>query len=180
MAPELSINLPDNIRLFTSPDWYEPIPGEETVFLGGGIPNVPPWHRRAIRMLARAPMPLAILNPCRDGFPVGDQAAVAEQVRWEYQHLHQPAGMTLFWFGACDPAVTVQPTTLLELGMALGEQRLIAIGADPGYPRRDILVHQLAQRRGTVLRDTLPDTVTDAVSVLANLRDVDLAEGWMR
>jgi hypothetical protein len=160
--------LPSHIQLIESPDWYEPRPDERTVFLAGGIPNVAPWHDRAVELLARAARPIAILNPRRRQFPIGDHEAVRQQVRWEHHHLHQPGGITLFWFGACDPAVTVQPTTLLELGQALGEGRRIVVGADPGYPRRDILEHQLAQHDGIPLHATLEDTVSSVLRVFSS------------
>jgi hypothetical protein len=88
-----------------------------------------------------------VLNPRRHHYDMTAPDIHAEQVAWEYRHLRL-ARAILFWFPACDPRVTVQPITLLELGTAIAEARLcgrtIAIGADNRYPRRIDLELQLA------------------------------------
>src|SRR6202000_1296532 len=110
--------------------------------LGGGIPPRPDWQADAIAVLDRPDV--TILNPRRPDYPYGDPDAAAEQVEWEHCHLHLPGVLTLFWFPACDPWVTVQPITLYELGMALGEGRPVVVGVDPGYPRRADVLKQCA------------------------------------
>lgn len=130
---------------FEAPDYYRPQPVDgPAVFLAGGITGAERWHDRAVAVLHAAPTPVVVLNPNRAAFPIDDPGAAWEQVSWEQHHLHLPSVLTLFWFPACDPAVTTQPIAMFELGQALGEGRRIVVGADPGYPREPD-VHMLCQ-----------------------------------
>lgn len=137
-----------DFRYVEAPAFYAREVGDPpAVFMAGGIPNVEPWHDRLVELLAATGKPMIVLNPRRRDFPVGDVEAGRAQVRWEHSHLHR-VKVTSFWFAApadgVDPVLAVQPTTLLELGVALGEGRRIVVGADLRYPRLDILRNQLA------------------------------------
>lgn len=157
-----------DFRYYEAPNVYTPKLGDPpSVFLAGGIPGVEPWHDDAIRMLSGAGLSMVVLNPRRSDFPVGDPEAGRAQVAWEHQHL-SIADITLFWFAATTDAHVVQPTTLFELGAALGEGRRIVVGADLRYPRRDIVVNQLAVWREP-LRDSLAAVVADVVREVVGL-----------
>lgn len=138
----------NDFRYVEAPAFYVREKGDPpSVFIAGGMPNVEPWHDRLVELLAATGKPMVVLNPRRRDFPVGDVEEGRLQVRWEHSHLSR-AKVTSFWFAApaeaVDPVMAVQPTTLLELGVALGEGRRIVVGADPRYPRLDILRNQLA------------------------------------
>lgn len=166
-----------DIRYIEAPTEYRPVAGDPpSLFLAGGIPHVVPWHDDAVLLLEMVGEPVVILCPRRRDFPVGDPVAGELQVDWEHRHLHR-ASVTLFWFAAPDPdapvpaASVVQPTTLLELGVALGEGRRIAVGVDPLYPRPDIISNQLRQYPDVVVDITLRATVQTACSLLAEAGD---------
>src|SRR5690606_5159074 len=88
------------------------------------------------------------------------------QIAWEYRHLRLPKLVTAFWFPASDPAVTVQPIALFELGAALERETLdcpVAVGADPNYPRRFDIIEQLRHHApGKIVVSTLDDLITVA------------------
>lgn len=161
-----------DFRYVESPwNYYREQNDPRSVFLGGGIPNVKPWHDQVIELLSASGTPMVVLNPRREHFPVGDAEAGRQQVEWEHRHLHL-ADLTMFWFAApadgVDPATVVQPTTLFELGVSLGESRRVVVGADPAYPRLDILRNQLAHYPDVLdLRHNLPALVAAAVFELS-------------
>lgn len=153
-----------------APAPYRPSDGDgPSIFLAGGITGCPDWQARARALLISTPV--VVFNPRRAHRIRPDGDALAEQVAWEYHYLHH-ADLTLFWFSACDPRVTVQPITLLELGTAIAEARLrqrrIVVGADAGYPRRADLEQQLRHPLPDLaVHRTLRDTVTSALRALA-------------
>lgn len=150
-----------------SPNTYTPHQGQRSLFLAGAIPgDTADWQNYVTRSVAASGQPVAVFNPRRRDFPADDPGAVAGQVAWEHEHLHA-ADATLFWFPAMDAEVSVAPTTLFELGMALGEGRPLVVGASPWYPRRDILEHQLSHHPGVVLHLSLDDTVAAALRLLS-------------
>ncbi|MFB6516892.1 nucleoside 2-deoxyribosyltransferase domain-containing protein [Streptomyces sp. NPDC056401] len=143
-----------------APAVHRPAPGEPpSVFLAGGITHCPPWQSEAARELAD----FVVFNPRRTDFDVSDPSQTDVQIAWEYAHLLR-ADLTLFWFPACDAALTVQPITLYELGAAAATPgRRLVVGADPGYPRRADVITQLSlSRPDLTVHPTLPETVTAA------------------
>ena len=152
-----------------APTPYQPAPGDgPSLFLAGGITACPDWQSDARALLTNTP--IVVFNPRRRQYSPADDT-VEQQVAWEYHHLHL-ADLTLFWFPRSDPRLTVQPLALLELGSALSEGRLqgrlIAVGADPGYPRRQDLQLQLRHAMPAQgLHSTLRATVTEARRALA-------------
>lgn len=144
------------------------------VFLAGGIPHCPDWQAEAVAELRRHGVPMVVINPRRRDFPFGDPAAAVDQVRWEHRHLHLPGLLTVFWFPACDPRFTVQPSTLVELGAALGENRPMVVGVDPGYPRADVVRLQCSTAgRGVIVHSQLSavlDEAARAVRAIATAR----------
>lgn len=143
---------------------HRPAPGDPpSVFLAGGITHCPHWQPQAARALAE----FVVLNPRRTDFDLSDPAQTDVQIAWEHRHLWL-ADVTLFWFPACDAALTVQPITLYELGAAAATPgRRLVVGADRGYPRRADVVTQLALARpGLPVHRTLPETVAAALAEL--------------
>jgi len=114
-----------------------PRPG---IFLAGGISGVGDWQREAIAHLR--PVWPTVYNPRRANFPIGDEAAGAEQIRWEFDHLAL-ADVVLFWFSF----ETIQPIVLYELGRWAASAKPLAVGADPRYERRFDVVQQLGLAR---------------------------------
>lgn len=146
---------------------HRPAPGDPpSVFLAGGITHCPWWQPAAARALAD----FVVLNPRRSDFDVSDPTQTDVQIAWEYRHL-KLADVTLFWFPACDAALTVQPITLYELGAAAAvPARRLVVGADPGYPRAADVVTQLALARpGLPVHRTLPEALASARTLLTGL-----------
>ncbi|MDX6356564.1 MAG: hypothetical protein QOF98_3467 [Streptomyces sp.] len=149
---------------FEAPDLYRPRPGDApSVFLAGGITHCPLWQPDA----ASALRDFVVFNPRRELFPIQDPRQTDIQIAWEFHHL-QAADVTLFWFPLCDPALTVQPITLYELGAAAAsDRRRIAVGADPGYPRAADVRTQLGHARPELtVHTTLAATVAEARHLL--------------
>jgi hypothetical protein len=150
-----------------APEPYQPAPGDgPSIFLAGGITGCPDWQREARSLIAD--QPVVVLNPRRANYRPEHGDTLAQQIAWEHHHLQQ-ADHTLFWFPHSDPTVTVQPITLLELGTALAETRLIGrritIGADRRYPRRpdlELQVHHALPEH--LLHPTLPATIAAALT----------------
>lgn len=150
---------------FEAPDYYEPTPADPpSVFLAGGITNCPNWQPDAAAGLAA----YVVFNPRRRNFPIHDPGQTPIQIAWEYHHLAL-ADLTLFWFPACDPALTTQPITMYELGAAASSPyRRIVVGADPGYPRAADVHTQLGHvRPDLTVHTTLAHTVQAARTALS-------------
>ena len=131
------------------------------LFLAGGISDCPDWQSEAAAMLRDAPG-LTVLDPRRATFDLADPDAATEQITWEYTHLRR-ADVVLFWFAA---GCSVQPVTLYELGVHVTRGVPLAVGADPGYPRRlDVQVQLALARPGLPVHDTLAGTVRQAVEL---------------
>lgn len=136
------------------------------IFLAGGITGVEEWQMRVAQKLRD--LDVIVLNPRRASFNANDPAAAPAQIAWEYAAL-QSSDLTLFWFPDCDPAVTVQPIALYELGYALGQGRPLVLGASPGYPRRLDIVEQVrnhATQHVVSVYDSLGETVAAAYDVV--------------
>jgi len=152
-----------------APRRYRPATGDgPSIFLAGGITACPDWQHDACTLMSNEPV--VVLNPRRAEYDSSTGDTLAQQVGWEHHHLHL-ADLTLFWFPRCDPCVTVQPITLLELGTAIAEAQLrgrqIAVGADAHYPRRPDLELQLRYALpDLILHETLHHTVTVALHSL--------------
>jgi hypothetical protein len=153
------------LRYVEAPD--EPEGGDLTLFLAGGISGTPDWQKDAVALLAAEP--ITVLNPRRAEFGINDDQAHAAQVAWEHRHLHEPrsrATAVLMWFPACPPQIT-QPIAWYELGRLIERGTPIAIGADPGYPRRrDVIVQMRLAAPQLVVHHTLTATVTAARRLL--------------
>src|SRR5690606_26804375 len=96
-----------------------------------------------------------------------------EQVGWECRHRRLVPLVVMFWFPSSDPAVTVQPIALLELGAELVRYaarepgRDLVVGADPGYPRRgEVLLQARHDAPGLTVHSTLADTIAATRTLL--------------
>lgn len=146
-----------DFRYYEAPTDYD-IHSEDppAVFLAGGITGCPRWHDHAVETLRASGVPMVVLNPNRENFPIHDPDAGWEQVRWEQHHLHLPGVITMMWFPASDAAVTTQPIAQFEFGQAIGAGRRLVVGADPGYPRaRDVELMMRWNRPGGELHFSL-------------------------
>jgi Nucleoside 2-deoxyribosyltransferase like len=96
-----------------------------------------------------------------------DPWAAVGQIEWEYRRLHR-ADVVLFWLPATPgPQPAVQPIALYELGAHAATGKPIAVGCDPGYPRRTDVVLQLGHvRPDVIVRDTLPQVCADVLALL--------------
>lgn len=145
-----------------------------SLFLAGGITDCPDWQAEARRLLADAP--IAVLNPRRATFPIDDPSAAASQISWEFRHLRK-ADLVLFWFPASS---ALQPISLYELGAHAAAGKPIAVGADPGYPRRADVVLQLGHIRPEVtVVDSLAATCRLARSGLVRLGTLRGGPEWI-
>lgn len=145
-----------SVRYVQAPQPYDG-PGP-VLFLAGGISGCPDWQSEAAAMLRDTPG-LTVLDPRRATFDLADPDLATEQITWEHTHLHR-ADVVLFWFA---PGGSVQPITLYELGVHVTRGVPLAVGADPGYPRRlDVRVQLALARPGLRVHDTLAGTVREA------------------
>ncbi len=104
---------------------------EHGVFLAGGITGCPDWQTEMVRILSRWDLDLAILNPRRANFPIGDPLAAQAQIAWEFEHLRSAEAIS-FWF----PQETLNPIVLYELGAWSMTKKPIFVGVHPDYKRR--------------------------------------------
>ena len=114
------------MKYVESPDVWE---RERSVFLAGGITGCPDWQSDIVRKLSQ--IDLTLFNPRRKNFPIHDPNAAEFQIKWERDHLEK-ADAILFWF----PSETLCPIVLYELGAWSMTSKLIFVGMDPNYQRR--------------------------------------------
>ncbi len=148
-----------------APAEYQPGPWP-ALFLAGGISGTTAWQEEMVRRLEG--LPLAVLNPRRANFPMGDAAEAPRQIEWEYRHLRK-ADAILFWF----PPETLCPIALYELGTWSayrdeGGVRPLFVGTHPGYQRRlDVEIQTRLARPEVKLRSTLEELAEDVRAWLA-------------
>ena len=127
------------------------------VFLAGGITGCEDWQGYVCERMGDDRV--VLLNPRRRGFDVARGDSAAQQIEWEWRHLHDPrTTTTMFWFPPSGD--TVQPIALFELGGALAGRRRIVVGAHPGYPRRaDVVLQVPLFDPDLVVHDDLDDLI---------------------
>lgn len=150
-------------RYVEAPEEYQPVPGERSVFLAGGITHCPNWQAEALDLIHDRQPEAVVINPRRAVFDPG--ASETLQVEWEHHHL-QLADVVLFWFPA---AASDQPIALFELGAALHRGATVVIGAEQTWHRYTNLAAQvrLAGRDIEIHRD-LAALARAAVAVLGH------------
>ena len=144
------------MRYIEAPDVFDG--AGKSVFMAGGITGCPDWQTEVAERLAGAD--IALLNPRRADFPMGDPSAAEFQIRWEHEHLHKATAI-LFWF----PCETLCPITLYELGTWSMSGKPIFIGVHPDYQRRqDVEIQSKLARADVQIVYTVSDL---AAQVLA-------------
>lgn len=108
---------------------YEPLYGERSIYLAGGITGTPDWQGEIVRLLDGKN--LVIFNPRRKSFPIDDAGAAKEQIKWEYKYL-RISDEIVFWF----PCESLCPIALYELGAWCMTKKPIYLGVHPEYQRR--------------------------------------------
>ena len=131
------------------------------IFVAGGITDCPDWQREFVNYFKYVGN-VVLYNPRREDFDIKNPDISREQIDWEYAKLKE-ADYIVFWF----PEETLCPITLYELGKAVGQNKLIAVGTHPNYKRRFDVVHQVGLAKSTV-------KVVDSVSELAYCAMIDL------
>lgn len=156
--------MPTGTQIATHVECPEQYTGDRPrLFLAGGITGCPDWQADAFSQVGH--LPIAVLNPRRRNFPIGDPNASEGQIVWEFNELSD-ADVILFWFP--DSGRTIpQPIALLELGRYSALGRKIAVGADPNFVRRaDVVIQTQLARPDITVRATLTQTVRDAIALL--------------
>lgn len=131
------------------------------VFLAGGITDCPDWQENAKGALLK--LGYTVFNPRRASFPIDDPTAAQEQIEWEYDGLKY-ADVILFWF----PEGAIQPIALFELGRWSPAKmgKLIAVGCDPNYERRQDVEIQMSLV-GIEVKHTLDNTIRNVMKLIA-------------
>lgn len=156
------------MRYVEAPEPYRPLPDDgPSIFLAGGITGCEDWQHRACALLGSASV--VVFNPRRARYDPARGDSHEQQVSWEQEHLRL-ADVTLFWFPASDPRVTVQPVALLELGFAMAEAglsgRSLVMGVHHDYPRRvDVDLQWHGRFPGAPVYRDLDSTVRAALAV---------------
>lgn len=149
----------------------EPVPASgPTVFLAGPTPRAggptKSWRPDAVAELARQwafEQPLTVLTPESRG---GVRAAhYDDQVDWETA-ARATADAILFWIPR-DLVAMPGFTTNVEFGLDVGTGRAV-LGAPPNCPspERNRYLIYVAHRHGVPVCETLPDTVTAALTLI--------------
>jgi len=124
-----------------------------SVFLAGGITGAPDWQRALVEILKDSTEKLVLFNPRRKDFPLNDPSAAQDQITWEYKMLRK-VDIVSFWF----VKETLNPITLFELGAQSSLKKVLIVGTDPEYSRRqDILEQMSLARPGNEVVNNLDD-----------------------
>ncbi|MGW9439611.1 nucleoside 2-deoxyribosyltransferase domain-containing protein [Streptomyces sp. NPDC055607] len=149
----------------------EPIPAGPKVFLAGPTPDksapVPSWRPEALALITAqwtGPEPLTVLSPeSRDGVRA---ERYEHQVDWETD-AREAADAILFWIPR-DMRTMPGMTTNVEFGLDVTTGRaILGVPADCPNPERNRYLAYVARRHGVPVCETLPDTVTAALSLAA-------------
>lgn len=135
--------------------------GMPSIFLAGGITDCPDWQKDVVNMLKDENV--ILLNPRRKDFPIDDPNASYKQIRWEYQHLRKATAI-IFWF----PKETMCPIVLFELGTWVVSDKLLLIGMDREYERKEDVQIQTVLERGSTKFYYSVDSLVEAMKSLIN------------
>lgn len=112
------------------------------IFMAGGITGCPDWQSEILTKFYEShKQNIILINPRRENWGDFGVGSSKEQIDWEYRHLNM-SDWIYFWFpkeGKC-------AITLFELGVALGENKNVRIGVEPGYWRELDIVEQVKHR----------------------------------
>jgi hypothetical protein len=151
----------------------EHIPAADlSVFLAGPTPaqssDTPSWRPAATRALADAwtgGTTLAVLSPESRNNVRADR--YHDQFRWEMR-ARSLATVVLFWIPR-DVATMPGFTTNVEFGVDIGRCRRVVLGCPPDCPNpeRNRYLIALAEMEGVPVRESLADTVVEAIKQIA-------------
>ncbi|MGW4551875.1 nucleoside 2-deoxyribosyltransferase domain-containing protein [Streptomyces violaceorubidus] len=148
----------------------EPIPAGPKVFLAGPTPDksapVPSWRPEALALITAqwtGPEPLTVLTPeSRHGVRA---ERYEHQVDWETD-ARAAADAILFWIPR-DMKRMPGMTTNVEFGLDVSTGRaVLGVPADCPNPERNRYLAYVAHRHGVPVRETLTDTVADALALV--------------
>ncbi|MDV9188207.1 nucleoside 2-deoxyribosyltransferase domain-containing protein [Streptomyces sp. SR27] len=149
----------------------EPIPAGPKVFLAGPTPDkklpVPSWRPEALALITAqwtSPEPLTVLTPeSRDGVRA---ERYEHQVDWETEARASSTAI-LFWIPR-DMRTMPGMTTNVEFGLDVSSGRAV-LGCPPDcpHPERNRYLIYVARRHGVPVRETLTDTVAEALALVA-------------
>ncbi|MEU9405801.1 nucleoside 2-deoxyribosyltransferase domain-containing protein [Streptomyces sp. NPDC048281] len=148
----------------------EIIPTGPSVFLAGPTPDksapVPSWRPDALALITAqwpGPEPLTVLTPeSRDGIRA---ERYEHQVDWETD-ARAAAGAILFWIPR-DMRTMPGMTTNVEFGLDVSTGRaVLGVPADCPNPERNRYLAYVARRHGVPVRETLTDTVAEALALV--------------
>jgi hypothetical protein len=141
-------------RYVEAPTEYAAKPGEQSLFLAGGITDCPNWQSWMVERLTNSG--LILLNPRRANFPLDDPNTASTQIAWEHKHLRLATAI-IFWF--C--AATLNPIVLYELGAWSMTDKPIFVGVEPGYERSlDVQLQTKLARPDVKIVYSLEDVAT--------------------
>ena len=135
------------MRVVTGPEPYTIQDGEISVFLAGGITNCPNWQKDIIDYFKDCKLPIVILNPRRDEFPINDEMETITQIAWEFNALEKCDIFSMYFA----ESESDQPICMYELGRNIVRMqqrflphdywRRIVISVEDGYKRqKDVMV----------------------------------------
>ncbi|MEV8248390.1 nucleoside 2-deoxyribosyltransferase domain-containing protein [Streptomyces rochei] len=149
----------------------EPIPAGPKVFLAGPTPDrsapVPSWRPKALDLLTArwaGVQPLTVLTPESRGGVRAER--YEDQVDWE-SDARAGATAILFWIPR-DMRTMPGMTTNVEFGLDVGTGRaVLGLPPDCPNPERNRYLAYVARRHGAPMCETLDDTVTRALALVA-------------
>jgi hypothetical protein len=159
-------------KIIEAPQEYNRVPSNLTIFLAGGITNVPNWQKEVCDVLMEkfADKPLVIFNPRRENFPMSDPTAAQEQIKWEYDMLEKSYIFSMFFSaGESD-----QPICMFEYGKYLERSqwcpnwdlnKRFVVTAEKDYKRyQDVMIQTLLVNPLIKVNTTLQEHINDIVS----------------
>lgn len=128
-------------------------PSEHVIFMAGGITGCPDWQRTVRYWLTGGDhdmrKDIILVNPRRADFDCSKSESSQKQIEWEFRHLNM-SDFIYFWFpkeGKC-------AITLFELGWALGANKKIRVGVEPGFHRELDIREQMKLRASHLIVQT--------------------------
>lgn len=105
------------IKVVTAPERVEFTPNSIKVFLAGGIQKCPMWQDTVIENMmsveTESERDIYLINPRRKNFPINDQSAADEQIKWEFDMLEQCDVFSMYFANTLE---SDQPICFYELG----------------------------------------------------------------
>jgi len=156
-------------KVIMAPEKYNWSEDNVTIFLAGGITNVPNWQDKVCKRLLKEfkGEPLIIFNPRRENFPINDPSAAMEQIKWEYDML-DICDIFSMYFSAGE---SDQPICMYEYGKHLERfdqgfyrENEFVVTAEKGYKRyQDVVIQTSLVDDEIVVNTTLDEHIEDII-----------------